>query len=177
MPVYARVCEFRGILKSLGSSDLDDDIQLETVRCLRVLLNTAPGFERLLHSPSLVHCLACSLYTQNYKLGSLVAEVLAAICVVHADGHQLVLSALSDFSAVYEEKYRFQYLIESLKNTEDDVTQMDEVSRWEYSTLVVTLINAIIDGPELVEDRVFLREEFSRRGLAETFSVTSIFSF
>ncbi|CAG8570068.1 9904_t:CDS:2, partial [Paraglomus occultum] len=91
-------------------SDHDDKIQTECIRCLRVLMNTEPGFGRVIQSPSLISCIVFSLSTRNHKLRAQVADVLAALCVLSLEGHRLVLNALSDFRNIHEEKYRFEHL-------------------------------------------------------------------
>jgi hypothetical protein len=145
------------------SQDLEQDVKLECIRCLRVLLNTPPGFSRLLESRGLVGVICNCLYSDNNKLRALVAEVLAAICVLHTDGYNLVLTAFSDFGVLSGEKYRFQYLVDSLKNEDDN--EADNI--WDYRAAALTMINALIDGPDLVDDRALIREEFVRRGLSD----------
>jgi diaphanous 1 len=108
------------------------------------------------------------LHTPNNKLRSHVADVLAAICVMSLEGHQFVLSAFSDFKQFHEEKFRFQYLVESLKGNKEE----EESSTFmEYKTASLRLINAIVNSPEDVEERMLLRDEFHRRGLSELFAV------
>jgi diaphanous 1 len=133
------------------------------VRCLRVLLNTEPGFEQVLQSKTLVTHIAYGLYTTNNKLRALVAEVLAALCVLSTEGHQLVLVAFSEFCVAHEEKFRFEYLVQSLGDESDE--------GFEYRTAGLTLINAIIGTPESLHDRVLLRNEFIRRGLDDMIKV------
>lgn len=49
----------------------------------------------------------------------------------------------------------------------------DEAAVWEYRTSVMVLVNALTNSPEDVEERLALREEFSRRGLNEAMVVSS----
>jgi hypothetical protein len=148
---------------TVDGTDLDTDAQLECVRCLRVLLNTEPGFEQVLGSRTLVAHIAYGTYTASNKLRTLVAEVLAALCVLSAEGHQLVLAAFSDFRVAHEEKFRFEYLVQSLSDETDE--------GFEYRTACLTLINAIIGTPESLEERVALRGEFLRRGIEDMLKV------
>ena len=100
------------------------------------------------------------------------------------DGHKAVLSALSDFCVAFDENFRFETLISSLKLPEFDIDDAsdtgsvvsgfgnEEEGVWEARTGTMTLVNALTNSPEEVEDRVMLREEFSRRGLNEALVVS-----
>lgn len=127
--------------------------------------------------------IAYSLYATSNKLRALVADVLAAICVLSlSDGHRVVLAALSDFRVAHDEKFRFEYLVDTLKLPEqrsedvpeesDSVGAVHEASLWEYRTAAMALINAITNSPDDLEERIMLREEFARRGLNEAMTVS-----
>ncbi|CAG8765575.1 3877_t:CDS:2, partial [Acaulospora morrowiae] len=154
-----------GIKKNMSrNTDHDGRIQSECVRCLRVLLNTELGYNQVSKSSSLINCIVFCMHTPNNKLRSQVADVLAALCVLSLEGHKLVLDAFSDFRQVHEEKFRFQYLMNTLKigETEDSVSM-------EYKSACLSLVNAIVTSPEDVEERMMLRKEFERRGLTDLF--------
>ncbi|CAG8641106.1 13403_t:CDS:2, partial [Funneliformis mosseae] len=142
------------------NSDQDDRIQSQCIRCLRTLMNT----EASLHH-SLISIVFC-LHTTNNKLRSQVADVLAALCVLSLDGHKLVVGSFTEFRVIHEEKFRFQYLVESLRrNEEEDSTSI------EYKAAGLSLINAIVNSPDIIEERILLREEFERRGIDDVFKV------
>jgi hypothetical protein len=109
------------------------------------------------------------------KVYALVCELLAAICIVSPiDGHKAVLSAFSDFRVAYEETFRFETLLSSLHLQDldgDDLSTAgfidDEEGIWEARIAAMALVNAITNCPDTLEDRMVLREEFSRRGLNE----------
>lgn len=100
------------------------------------------------------------------------------------DGHKSILSALSDFRVVFDENFRFETLISSLKLPDIDIDDAsdtgsvisgfgnEEEGVWEARAGTMTLINALTNSPEEVEERVMLREEFSRRGLNEAIVVS-----
>jgi diaphanous 1 len=46
---------------------------------------------------------------------------------------------------------------------------------WEARTSAMTLVNAITNCPELLEERIMLREEFGRRGLNEVIVVCVLY--
>ncbi|CAG8488039.1 19036_t:CDS:10 [Gigaspora margarita] len=124
------------------------------------------GFAQVLKYPSLINGIVFCLHTPNNKLRTQVADVLAALCVLSLEGHKLVLDAFSDFRYIHEEKFRFQYLIETLTSNEIE----EDSTSLEYKTACLSLVNAIVNSPDELEERMLLREEFQRRGLKELFS-------
>lgn len=106
-----------------------------------------------------------------------MSELLAAVCVLSlTDGHKAVLAALSDYRVAFDESFRFETLLGSLRlpdptsDTESDdgfEFSSEEEGVWEARTATMTLLNALANCPESLEDRIMLREEFGRRGLNE----------
>ncbi|GAA5889934.1 hypothetical protein JCM5296_003653 [Sporobolomyces johnsonii] len=165
------------INKGEAPSEEDKTVQAECIKCLRVLLNTDIGFAQVLAHSNLITYIVFSLYTTSNKLRALVADVLAALCVLSLDnGHRIVLAAFSDARVAYDEKFRFEYLVDSLavkdvqRDGEDDEhphEEEDETGLWEYRTAAMSFVNAIANSPNELEERMMLREEFARRGLNE----------
>lgn len=125
--------------------------------------------------------IAYSLHESNAKLRALVTTVLAAISFISAqEGHKAVVSALSDYRVEFSEAFRFEGLITSLRPPEveygDGATspEAEEEGIWEARTAVVSLINAITTCPDALEDRILLRDEFTRRGLNEVMVVSVV---
>ncbi len=122
-----------------------------------------------------------AINTSSLKVHALVCELLAAICIVSSkDGHKAVLAALSDFRVVYDENFRFETLLSSLRipGVDGDAGSglffgHNEDGVWEARVAAMALINAITNCPENLEDRVVLREELSRRGLNELIVVSN----
>lgn len=110
---------------------------------------------------------------------------MAGICYVSpTDGHKTVLSALSDYRVEYGETFRFQELIGSLHilDGNDDEAGSDALGYsnedegvWEVRTASMAFINALTNFPDSLEERVSLREEFTRRGLNEALVVRYTF--
>lgn len=120
------------------------------------------------------------------RLRTLALELLAAISVLSVEqGHKAVLAAMSDYRIVYEESFRFESLIGSLRLHDFDVDivheeeskfRHEEEGLWEARTASMTLVNALTNCPESLEERILLRDEFGRRGLNEVIVVwTSLF--
>ena len=108
--------------------------------------------------------------------------MLAAICVLSLkEGHRAVVSAMSDYRIEFEEAFRFQELIASMRLPDmmDEEQQSaseggygnEEEGVWEARTATMAFINALTNCPDSLEERIMLREEFSRRGLNEVIVV------
>ena len=87
---------------------------------------------------------------------------------------------MSDYRIVFEESFRFEELISSLRLPEADPNDLtgsgthssEDDGAWDARTSSMVLINALTNGPESLEERILLREEFSRRGLNEAIVVS-----
>jgi diaphanous 1 len=126
--------------------------------------------------------IAYSLHGASTKLRSLSSDVLAAICYVSpTEGHKAVLAAMSDYRVEFNEKFRFHELIGSLRLpdtvTDGESSGMDQAyateedGAWEARTASMAFINALTNFPDSLEERILLREEFTRRGLNEVLVV------
>ncbi|GAA6056774.1 hypothetical protein JCM3770_006127 [Rhodotorula araucariae] len=168
--------------KEFAPSEEEKTVQIECMRCFRALMNTDIGFSRVVARPALVASIVFSLYSPSIKLRSLVADVLAALCLLSPEGHKLVLVAFSDARLDYGEKFRFEWLVSHIgvpDHRDDDTLdgscthsaaeneEADEAGFWEWRTAAMALVNAISNTPLDLEDRMILRDEFSRRGLNE----------
>ncbi|KIM29475.1 hypothetical protein M408DRAFT_8151 [Serendipita vermifera MAFF 305830] len=150
-------------------SDIEGIILLEVIKCLRVLLNTAPGYPYVIQSPTIITHIAFTLHGASPKLRALSSDLLAAICVISLnEGHRLVLGALSDYRVSFDERFRFDDLINALRIEENSTSQEGEQDGvWEARGATMGLIIALTSCSDSIEERILLREEFSRRGLNE----------
>lgn len=118
-----------------------------------------------------------TLHASYLKVQTLACELLAAICILSdRDGRKAVLAALSDFRIEYNEDFRFETVLSILRLPDVDIEHesddgvglsSEEDGVWEARVAAMALVNSITNCPETLEDRVLLREEFSRRGLNE----------
>ena len=138
-----------------------------------------PGFKYGLGDLTLITHLAYALHGSSTKLRALASDVLAAICYVSPrEGHHAVLAALSDYRIEFNETFRFQELIGSLRlpdaslDNDDQGYSMEEEGAWDARTASMSLINALTNFPDSLEERILLREEFTRRGLNEVLVVS-----
>ena len=140
-----------------------------------------PGFNAVLASSSIITHIAYSLHHSSYKLRAMVSDLLAAICILAIpEGHKMVMAAMSDYRIVFEESFRFEELISSLRLPEVDPNDFtgtahpsEDGGAWDARTSSMVLINALTNGPESLEERILLRDEFSRRGLNEVIVVSA----
>lgn len=178
--------------------EIEGTVLLEVIKCVRVLLNTdvrssfeyscslqlitvsQPGFQQGISDVSLITHIVYSLHGASTKLRALASDVLGAICFISPnEGHKTVLAAMSDYRVEFQEPFRFQELIWSLRladahdeDVPDHVGYLDdEEGVWEARTATMALVNAVTNFPNSLEERVLLREELTRRGLNEVIVV------
>jgi diaphanous 1 len=156
-------------------SDTEELVLLEVVKCLRVLLNTAPGYPYVIETPTIVTHIAFTLHGASPKLRALSSDLLAAICVISLnEGHHLVLGALSDYKICFGEAFRFEELVDALRIEENpESREGEDDGSWEARGATMGLIIALTSCSDSIEDRILLREEFSRRGLNEVMVVSA----
>jgi hypothetical protein len=59
-----------------------------------------------------------ALDTTNVEVKKQVFELLSALCVYSADGYSRALEALEHYKAFSSQRYRFQLVVDELKNAE-----------------------------------------------------------
>jgi diaphanous 1 len=138
------------------------------------------GFDSVLSSPTIITHIAYSLHGTSLKTRKLAAELLGAICVLSLNhGHKAVMAALSEYRIAYDESFRFESLVAALRIQDgqsnvpaaNDAPPVEEEGIWEARIAFMTLVNALTNCPDSLEDRILLREEFGRRGLGEVIVV------
>lgn len=130
------------------------------------------GLSHVLKDQSLIVQIVACLASPSTKLRTQSADVLAALCMQSQEGHRAVLLSISDFRSTPDERYRFQYLLDSIRPSDDGQdAASEETGIWEYRTAVMSLINALTNASDDLEERIHLREEFGRRGLNEVMTM------
>lgn len=166
-----------------NKGDMNEQIVGEVLKCLRVIMNvdvsqeavTYCSFRRtncqiglsyVLDRQRLITTIVCCIRLPTFKLRCLAADMLGAICLISAQGHEQVLDSLADAKTTLEETYRFEYLLSSLSayTTHCDDEESD-AGVWEWRTSVMGLINAVAGSGDEVEGRCEIRGELKRRGL------------
>ena len=117
--------------------------------------------------PTLVTMISYSLRVPTLKLRCLAADILAAMCLISALGHQLVLDGFLDARIAQNETFRFEWLISSLEafaDTREGGDMEEESAVWEWRTAALGLVNAVTASGVDLEMRCDLRGEMKRRG-------------
>ena len=140
-----------------------------------MLIYVQSGFRRVLSTPALIVHIAYALHVNTSRVQTLTAEVLAAICVLSlTEGHRLVLAAMSDYKVEFEETFRFEQLVSTLRLSsaqEFGSGKREDEGAWDARAATMAFINSLINCPESLEERMVLRDEFTRRGLDEVVTV------
>ncbi|XP_060476930.1 inverted formin-2 isoform X4 [Panthera onca] len=133
-------------------------LQLTCISCVRAVLNSQRGIEYILSNQAYVRQLSLALDTSNVMVKKQVFELLAALCIYSPEGHMLTLDALDHYKTVCSQQYRFSVIMNELSDS-DNVP---------YVVTLLSVINAIILGPEDLRTRTQLRGEFTGLQLLDT---------
>uniref|UniRef100_A0A8C9E5P7 Inverted formin 2 n=1 Tax=Phocoena sinus TaxID=42100 RepID=A0A8C9E5P7_PHOSS len=125
-------------------------LQLTCISCVRAVMNSQEGIQYILSNQAYVRQLSQALDTSNVMVKKQVLELLAALCVYSPEGHALTLDALDHYKTVCSQQYRFSVIMNELSDS-DNVP---------YVATLLSVVNAIILGPEDVRARAQLRSEF-----------------
>ncbi|KAM5175699.1 inverted formin-2 isoform 3-T3 [Callospermophilus lateralis] len=125
-------------------------LQLTCVSCVRAVMNSQQGIEYILSNQGYVRQLSQALDTSNVMVKKQVFELLAALCIYSPEGHALTLDALDHYKMVCSQQYRFSVIMNELSDS-DNVP---------YVVTLLSVVNAVILGPEDLRTRTQLRSEF-----------------
>ncbi|XP_055274622.1 inverted formin-2 isoform X2 [Moschus berezovskii] len=138
-------------LSGRGVARISDALlQLTCVSCVRAVMNSQEGIQYILSNQAYVRQLSLALDTSNVMVKKQVFELLAALCIYSPEGHALTLDALDHYKTVCSQQYRFSVVMSELSDS-DNVP---------YVVTLLSVVNAIILGPEDVRTRAQLRSEF-----------------
>lgn len=138
-------------LSGRGVARISDALlQLTCISCVRAVMNSQQGIEYILSNQGYVRQLSQALDTSNVMVKKQVFELLAALCIYSPEGHALTLDALDHYKMVCSQQYRFSVIMSELSDS-DNVP---------YVVTLLSVINAIILGPEDLRSRAQLRSEF-----------------
>ncbi|KAL4670338.1 hypothetical protein H8957_010614 [Semnopithecus entellus] len=138
-------------LSGRGVARISDALlQLTCVSCVRAVMNSRQGIEYILSNQGYVRQLSQALDTSNVMVKKQVFELLAALCIYSPEGHALTLDALDHYKTVCSQQYRFSIVMNELSGS-DNVP---------YVVTLLSVVNAVILGPEDLRTRTQLRNEF-----------------
>ncbi|KAL1780911.1 diaphanous-like 3 isoform X1 [Sigmodon hispidus] len=130
--------------------------QHKVIQCLKALMNTQYGLERIMSEGRSLSLLAKAMDPKQPSMMADVVKLLSAVCIVGEDTIlEEVLEALT--SAGEERKIdRFFPIVEGLRH---DSAQLQ--------VACMQLINALVTSPDDLDFRLHIRNEFMRCGLKE----------
>ncbi|KAF5916873.1 hypothetical protein HPG69_011781, partial [Diceros bicornis minor] len=138
-------------LSGRGVARISDALlQLTCISCVRAVMNSQQGIQYILSNQAYVRQLSLALDTSNVMVKKQVFELLAALCIYSPEGHTLALDALDHYKTVCSRQYRFSVIMSELSDS----------SNVPYVVTLLSVINAIILGPEDLRTRTQLRSEF-----------------
>ncbi|XP_059540886.1 inverted formin-2 isoform X2 [Myotis daubentonii] len=138
-------------LSGRGVARISDALlQLTCISCVRAVMNSQQGMEYILSNQAYVRQLSQALDTSNVMVKKQVFELLAALCIYSPEGHALALDALDHYKTVCSQQYRFSVIMTELSGSDN----------LPYVATLLSVVNAIILGPEDLRTRTQLRGEF-----------------
>ncbi|XP_032170448.1 protein diaphanous homolog 3 isoform X1 [Mustela erminea] len=148
------------ILERLITGKIQEKIvkknQHKVIQCLKALMNTQYGLERIMSEERSLSLLAKAIDPEHPSMMTDVVKLLSAVCIVGEESIlEEVLEALT--SAGEERKIdRFSPIVEGLRH---DSVQLQ--------VACMQLINALVTSPDDLDFRLHIRNEFMRCGLKD----------
>ncbi|XP_069323289.1 protein diaphanous homolog 3 isoform X3 [Eulemur rufifrons] len=148
------------ILEKLISGKIQEKVvkknQHKVIQCLKALMNTQYGLERIMSEERSLSLLAKAMDPMYPNMMTDVVKLLSAMCIVGEESIlEEVLEALT--SAGEERKIdRFFPIVEGLRH-----------NSVQLQVACMQLINALVTSPDDLDFRVHIRNEFMRCGLKE----------
>ncbi|KAK2490741.1 hypothetical protein MC885_013268, partial [Smutsia gigantea] len=130
--------------------------QHKVIQCLKALMNTQYGLERIMSEERSLFLLAKAIDPEYPNMMTDVVKLLSAVCIVGEESIlEEVLEALT--SAGEERKVdRFSSIVEGLWH-----------NSVQLQVACMQLINALVTSPDDLDSRLHIRNEFMRCGLKE----------
>lgn len=148
------------ILEKLISGQIQERVvkknQHKVIQCLKALMNTQYGLERIMSEERSLSLLAKAMDPKQPNMMADVVKLLSAVCIVGEESIlEEVLEALT--SAGEERKIdRFFPIVEGLRH-----------NSVQLQVACMQLINALVTSPDDLDLRLHIRNEFMRCGLKE----------
>uniref|UniRef100_A0A3Q2HRD7 Diaphanous related formin 3 n=1 Tax=Equus caballus TaxID=9796 RepID=A0A3Q2HRD7_HORSE len=148
------------ILEKLISGKIQEKIvkknQHKVIQCLKALMNTQYGLERIMSEERSLSLLAKAIDPEHPNMMTDVVKLLSAVCIVGEENIlEEVLEALT--TAGEERKIdRFFSIVEGLRH-----------NSVQLQVACMQLINALVTSPDDLDFRLHIRNEFMRCGLKE----------
>ncbi|ELR62745.1 Protein diaphanous-like protein 3 [Bos mutus] len=148
------------ILEKLISGKIQETIvkknQHKVIQCLKALMNTQYGLERIMSEERSLSLLARAIDPEQPGTMMDVVKLLSAVCIV---GEESILEeVLEALTSAGEERRidRFSSIVEGLRH-----------NSVQLQVACMQLINALVTSPDDLDFRLHIRNEFMRCGLKE----------
>eukprot|EP01102_Stenamoeba_stenopodia_P002614 TRINITY_DN1246_c0_g1_i5.p1 TRINITY_DN1246_c0_g1~~TRINITY_DN1246_c0_g1_i5.p1 ORF type:complete len:916 (-),score=334.07 TRINITY_DN1246_c0_g1_i5:158-2905(-) len=148
------------VLKSrkFKKTNMDLSVEIECVKCLKLLLNDEYGLKASFTlGVNFFGPFSLSIESDNKRMRRKIPKIMSSVAAYSQQGHDSIIEACDYFKKIKNERLRFQKIVKML-STEEDL---------EFRTNILLLINALINFPPEVENRIAIREEFLRLNLKE----------
>lgn len=162
--------------RRVSRREADNKIELEIVKSLKALLNTACGGNEALQTPKIIYNLTFSIDSRNLVTRKLVADALIFLCCSEdAVGHSHVLEGMDKMQKFRQHNMRFEGWMQVLEATilgrgrmGSKVGATEELRKagadkelLDYALSNMILINALIEIPEELEMRMHIRNQLN----------------
>uniref|UniRef100_A0A8C4RCH2 Diaphanous related formin 1 n=1 Tax=Eptatretus burgeri TaxID=7764 RepID=A0A8C4RCH2_EPTBU len=142
---------------SIFPDQLHSKLQLEILRCLKAFMNNKFGLQKMLANAFGIKLLVNAIQPSQPVLMMETVRLLSVVCIVE-DQLNRVLDAITERAEIMERK-RFLPIIDGL--------QPGQSVQLKVRAACMSLINALIEGPEDLDFRIHLRNEFIGSGLRD----------
>ncbi|KAI8072909.1 formin homology 2 domain-containing protein [Gongronella butleri] len=160
------------------------DLEIEIIKCVKVLLNTRWGIREAIGQPAYIHTLVFSLTSPHWQTRKVTCDMLFFLC--HCDlpvGHGHVLRGFESLRHQRESLAMFDPWLKELENTLDGRGRMgslvgaaEDIKRLgvynapdnhlkEYALSNMMLVNVLTNVPGEVLERVHLRNQLNAGGM------------
>ncbi|KAJ3222019.1 hypothetical protein HK099_002800 [Clydaea vesicula] len=176
------------------------EVEAETLKVMKIIVNNNKGIQDLLSNPSSLNTLIMSIDSPNVIARTNVIDfLLAVVTISYPKGHNLVLEAFLYFQKTRQEDFIFQGFIKSLKEvilqrgtfgskvgskrdsnvdlfaatngTEKRKGEILENGIKEYMISAISLVRYLIEVPEELEYRIYLRNKMICSGITEILKI------
>ncbi|CAN0126172.1 unnamed protein product, partial [Phaeothamnion confervicola] len=139
-------------------TDMDVQIQVELLKCLKASLNNQLGIDFLAARPEVVGILALNFGSEDVFICTQALELLAVLMVDGPEGYRAVLAAMDYFKLVKGERVRFYSLLDALMSDDTSVS---------FKRDVMLFINTLVNSAMDIEERIEIRADLIYTGILD----------
>ncbi|KAI9249024.1 armadillo-type protein, partial [Sporodiniella umbellata] len=164
------------------------ELEIELVKCIKVLVNSRWGARDAILNPEYIHCFVFSIICSQWQTRKIICDILLFMC--HCDvplGHKYVMQGFEQLRQHKNDIGIFDSWLKDFENTLDGkrkISRSGSVDDYQklgvyvppdnhivdYSLSNISLINSLAYIPTEVTDRIYLRSQFKASGLERIFA-------